>query len=104
MLKTLKKFFAFCGADNRKLFVASIWLGVISAICSAMRIPAAAIVIQALLEKNVTTSTLWTSLGIIVASLIVTIAINMKATMLQTEAGYLALEHAEVIKKYLNVK
>ena len=45
MLHTLKKFFAFCGADNRKLFVASIWLGVVSAICSAMRIPAAAIVI-----------------------------------------------------------
>ena len=34
MLKTLRKFFAFCGADNRRLFVASIWLGVISAICS----------------------------------------------------------------------
>ena len=51
MLKTLKKFFAFCGADNRRLFMTSIWLGVISAICSAMRIPAAAIVIQALLTK-----------------------------------------------------
>ena len=37
-----------------------------------MRIPAAAIVIQALLEKNVTMATLWTSLGILVASLIVT--------------------------------
>ena len=79
MLQTLKKFFAFCGEDNRKLFVTSIWLGVVSAICSAMRIPAAAIVIQALLERNVTMATLWTSLGIIVASLIVTIAINMKA-------------------------
>ena len=45
MLKTLKKFFAFCGVDNRRLFMASIWLGVVSAICSAMRIPAAAIVI-----------------------------------------------------------
>ena len=59
MLQTLKKFFAFCGADNRKLFVISIWLGVVSAICSAMRIPAAAIVIQALLQKNVTMATLW---------------------------------------------
>ena len=45
MLQTLKKFFAFCGKENRKLFVTSIWLGVVSAICSAMRIPAAAIVI-----------------------------------------------------------
>ena len=41
MLKTLKKFFAFCGVDNRRLFITSIWLGVVSAICSAMRIPAA---------------------------------------------------------------
>ena len=90
MFRTLKKFFAFCGEDNRRLFIASIWLGVISAICSAMRIPAAAIVIRALLEKNVTAATLWTSLGIIVLSLVVTIAINMKSTMLQTRAGYRA--------------
>lgn len=90
MLKTLKKFFDFCGKENRKLFIISIRLGVISAICSAMRIPAAAVVIKALLDNNVTMSTLWTSLGIIVVSLIVTIAINMKSTMLQTKAGYRA--------------
>ena len=96
MLKTLKNFFAFCGADNRRLFMVSIWLGVVSAICSAMRIPAAAIVIQALLQKHVTMATLWTSLGIIVASLIVTIAINMKATMLQTRAGYRACANKRI--------
>ena len=96
MLKTLKKFFAFCGEDNRKLFVISIWLGVVSAICSAMRIPAAAIVIQALLEKNVTMTTLWVSLGVIVISLVITIAINMKATMLQTEAGYRACANKRI--------
>ena len=51
MLKTLKKFFCLLrGVDNRRLFITSIWLGVVSAICSAMRIPAAAIVIQALLK------------------------------------------------------
>ena len=96
MFQTLKKFFAFCGADNRKMFVASIWLGVVSAICSAMRIPAAAIVIQALLDKNVTMATLWTSLGVIVVSLMVTIAINMKSTMLQTEAGYRACANKRI--------
>ena len=96
MLRTLKKFFAFCGEDNRKMFIISIWLGVVSAICSAMRIPAAAIVIQALLTKNVTMATLWTSLGILVASLIVTIAINMKATMLQTRAGYRACANKRI--------
>ena len=96
MLKTLKKFFAFCGVDNRRLFITSIWLGVVSAICSAMRIPAAAIVIQALLERNVTMATLWTSLGIIVISLIITIAINMKSTMLQTRAGYRACANKRI--------
>ena len=96
MLQTLKKFFDFCGEDNRRMFIASIWLGVVSAICSAMRIPAAAIVIQALLQKNFTMATLWTSLGIIVASLIVTIAINMKATMLQTRAGYRACANKRI--------
>ena len=96
MLRTLKKFFAFCGEDNRKMFIISIWLGVVSAICSAMRIPAAAIVIRALLQKNVTVATLWTSLGIIVISLIITIAINMKATMLQTRAGYRACANKRI--------
>ena len=96
MLQTLKKFFDFCGEDNRRMFIASIWLGVVSAICSAMRIPAAAIVIQALLERNVTMATLWTSLGIIVISLIITIAINMKATMLQTRAGYRACANKRI--------
>ena len=96
MFKTLKKFFAFCGEDNRKMFVASIWLGVVSAVCSAMRIPAAAIVIQALLKKNVTMTTFRASLGVIVVSLIVTIAINMKSTMLQTRAGYRACANKRI--------
>ena len=90
MFRTLKKFFAFCGTDNRKMFITSIWMGVVSAICSAMRIPAAAIVIRALLREDVTMATLWASLGVIVFSLAVTIAINMKATMLQTIGGYRA--------------
>ena len=68
----------------------------VSAICSAMRIPAAAIVIQALLNQNVTMETLWTSLGMIVISLIITIIINMRATMLQTRAGYRACANKRI--------
>ena len=96
MLQTLRKFFAFCGAENRKIFITSIWLGVVSAICSVMRIPAAAIVIQALLNQNVTMETLWTSLGMIVISLVITIIINMRATMLQTRAGYRACANKRI--------
>ena len=90
MIRTLKKFFAFCGEDNRRLFVTSIWLGVLSAICSAMRIPATYLVVRALLEDHVTMATLWSSFGIILVSVIITILINMKSTMLQTEGGYRA--------------
>ena len=61
-----------------------------------MRIPAAAIVIQALLNQNVTMETLWTSLGMIVISLIITIIINMRATMLQTRAGYRACANKRI--------
>ena len=88
MIQTLRKFFDFCGEENKKLFIASIWLGVLSAVCSAMRIPAVYIVIQALLEKNVTIKTLICSFAVILASVILTIIINMKATMQQTCAGY----------------
>lgn len=96
MIKTLRKFFAFCGEDNQKMFVASIWLGVISAICSAMRIPAANIVIRALLENRVTMTTLLASLTVIVVSVVVTIGINMKSTMLQTRGGYRACANKRI--------
>ena len=88
MIRTLRKFFDFCGEENKKLFIASIWLGVLSAVCSAMRIPAVYIVIQSLLEKNVTIKTLMSSFAVILLSVILTIIINMKATMQQTRAGY----------------
>ncbi|MDO5377999.1 MAG: ABC transporter ATP-binding protein, partial [Clostridia bacterium] len=90
MIETLRKFFAFCGEANRKMFFTSIGLGVLSAICSAMRIPAAYIVLLALLEGRVTLSTLWASLAIIVCSVAATTVINMKSTMLQTRGGYRA--------------
>ena len=96
MLQTLKKFFAFCGEENRRLFVTSIWLGVVSALCSAMRIPAASIVIRALLTQDVTTATLLASFAVLVISLIVTIAINMKSTMLQTIGGYRACANKRI--------
>lgn len=88
MIRTLRKFFDFCWEENKKLFIASIWLGVLSAVCSAMRIPAVYIVIQSLLEKNVTIKTLMSSFAVILLSVILTIIINMKATMQQTRAGY----------------
>ena len=88
MIAVFKKFFEFSGTENKKLFMGSIWLGVISALCSAMRIPAVYIVLKALLLNQVTSQTLITSMAVLVSSVIVTIIINMKTTMMQTKAGY----------------
>lgn len=88
MIAVFKKFFDFSGKENKRLFIGSIWLGVISALCSAMRIPAVYIVLKALLTGQVTNQTLFFSLGILAASIVVTILINMKTTMMQTRAGY----------------
>lgn len=96
MIRTLKKFFAFCGEENRRMFITSIWLGVLSAICSAMRIPAAYIVVRALLDDNVTYAALWTSLSVLLVSVILTILINMKSTMLQTKGGYRACANKRI--------
>lgn len=96
MIHTLKKFFAFCGEENRKMFVKSIWLGVISAICSAMRVPAVYVVLKALLTDSVTNRTLWTALAILLVSLVITILINMKSTMLQTRGGYRACANKRI--------
>lgn len=96
MIRTLKKFFAFSGEENRRMFLTSMWLGVFSAICSALRIPAAFLVIRALLGEDMTMGTLWTSFAIIIGSVIVSILINMKATMLQTRGGYRACANKRV--------
>lgn len=78
------------------MFLTSMWLGGFSAICSALRIPAAFLVIRALLGEDMTMGTLWTSLAIIIGSVIMTILINMKATMLQTRGGYRACANKRV--------
>ena len=88
MLDIIRKFFAFCGEENRKKFQKSIVLGVLQAVFEAMRIPAIALVLRDLFANNITTSTALGSLGIMVVSIIGTGIVKYKATMLQTEAGY----------------
>ena len=88
MLDIIRKFFAFCGEENRKKFQRSIVLGVLQAVFEALRIPAIALVLRDLFENNVTTATALGSLAIMVVSIIGTGLIKYQATMLQTEAGY----------------
>lgn len=102
MIKTLRKFFEFSGTENKKKFIFAIFLGVLSAICLACRIPATYIVIKAILENTMEASTILLSTGILVLSVIISILINMKSTMLQTEGGYRTCANKRVeIAKHL---
>ena len=88
MLKILKKFFDFCSEENRKKFYVSIVLGVISALFSAMKIPAIGVLLMAILNGKITNTSILASFGIMLISILGTSLIKSKSNMLQTEAGY----------------
>lgn len=88
MLQILKKFFNFSGTENKKKFIASVWLGVLNSLVLAMKIPATYLVIKAIVEGNLTSKTGWIGFAIIAISIILTTIISMKTTMLQTRGGY----------------
>lgn len=88
MVKTIRKFFDFCGEENRRRFRTSIILGVLQAIFEALKIPAIACMVRALIRGSVTTQDILLSLGIMLVSIIGSGLIKAKGTMLQTEGGY----------------
>ena len=88
MFKILKNFFDFCNAEDRKRFYTSIVLSLFQAMFEALKIPAIACMVKALLEENVTSKTCLTCLCIMLVSIIGSGAFKSKATMLQTEGGY----------------
>ena len=88
MVNIIRRFFDFCGEENRRKFVLSIILGVVQAVFEALRIPAIACMIRALIRGNVTSQDILLSLGIMLVSILGAGLIKAKCTMLQTEAGY----------------
>ncbi len=88
MVDIIQRFFDFCGEENRKKFKLSIGLGVIQAFFEALKIPAIACMVKALIAQNVTTKDILLSFGIMLVSILGAGLIKAKATMLQTEAGY----------------
>ena len=88
MFKILKNFFDFCNEEDRKRFYASIVFSLFQAMFEALKIPAIAVMVKALLDKNVTSKTCLTCLGIMLVSIIGAGMLKAKATMLQTEGGY----------------
>jgi ATP-binding cassette subfamily B protein len=88
MFKILKNFFDFCSAEDRKRFYVSIVFSFLQAVFEALKIPAIACMVNALLERNVTAKTCLTCLCIMLVSVIGAGIVKSKATMLQTEGGY----------------
>lgn len=88
MIKTINKFFNFCGKENKRKFRIAMLLGVLQAFIQAIRIPAAYLVLRALIDKSLTMHVAWTASALILGSILLSSWLDMKSTMLQTEAGY----------------
>ncbi len=88
MFKTMKQFFDFCSKDDRNKLYLAIVLGVIKAVFAALRITAIAVVVQGLIDGAMTMRHFRLALGIMLVSVLGQFLINLKTTMLQTEAGY----------------
>ncbi len=88
MLKMVKKFFAFCNKKNRNKFYRSAILGVIDAIFTAMKIPAAFFAIKAVLENDINAKSILIVVALMLVSTFGKMIVNRFSMMLQTEAGY----------------
>lgn len=54
----------------------------------AMRIPAIALILNALISDKLSMTVIWQATGILLLSLVLNISVTIKTTMLQTEGGY----------------
>ena len=88
MVKIISRFFTFCGEENRRRFHLSIILGVLQAVFEALKIPAIACMVRALLRGSVHTQDILISLGIMLASIVGSALVKARSMMLQTEGGY----------------
>ena len=87
MISIFQKFFLFSG-DQRRLFIQSLWLSLLHAIFEALRIPAIAVVLTALIDGKTGAQTIWITLGIMVVSITGCALTRRILTMKQTVGGY----------------
>ncbi|MBQ9608858.1 MAG: ABC transporter ATP-binding protein [Lachnospiraceae bacterium] len=88
MINILSRFFTFSGEENKKKFITSIILGIIEALCQAVRIPAIYLIVRGMVNEDLDSKTIWMAFGILIAGIIIQITVSGKSQMLQTEAGY----------------
>ena len=88
VLEILRKFFRFCDQRERREFYTSIVLGVAAALFSALKLPAIAVMLRAILTGGVTAKAILLSLAIMLVSVVGSSLLKYRATALQTDAGY----------------
>ena len=88
MLETIGNFIQICNEENQKKLKNSILLGVVKAMFDALKIPAIACMIRALIRGKVETQDILLSFGIMLLSTIGSGLVQSKSMLLQTEAGY----------------
>ena len=96
MFKTMKRFFDFCGKEDRNKLYLAIALGVVKAIFAALRITAIGVVVQGIIDGQMTSKHLLLALGIMLVSVTGQFCVSLKTTMLQCEAGYHACAHKRI--------
>lgn len=87
MIKIFKKFFDFSGTQKKR-FYTSLLFSLLHSIFEAIRIPAIAVVLKAIIEGNMTMSVIGMSFGIMLISVIGGIITKDITTVQQTIAGY----------------
>ncbi|MDQ0362250.1 ABC transporter ATP-binding protein [Breznakia pachnodae] len=87
MFSTIKKFFAFAGKQKQRLQRALL-VNVISSFFQALQLVALSIVLQAVVRNEVTMTTVWTSLGIMLVSIVGVIIFGHNSRMNDIEASF----------------
>ena len=88
MLNIFRKFFQFCGGENKKKFYISIAFGVLMALFEAMKIPAIVLMLDAAANHAITPGVIWQCAGICLSSVLAGAVVKYFSTILQCEAGY----------------
>ena len=88
MFTTLKSFFDFCNKEDRNKLYLAIGLGTVKAIFAALRISAIGAIVMGILDGNMSDKNIGIAIAILAVSVFGQLFINLKTTMLQTEAGY----------------
>jgi ATP-binding cassette subfamily B protein IrtB len=88
MIRIIRKFFAFCPEENSRKFHIAIALGVVRAFFEALKIPAVAVMLQAVLGQSVTGCAILLSFVIMAVSVTGAAICTRSTTILQTKAGY----------------